>query len=417
MSWKELSTSVRTFFAPLAPKRERLIPKVEEAPQEEFTSGQLVILSGLSRPTIQRRIRKLEEEMPDEVRRVVEGKRDKIYVTQEGAKAILAMRTRKRTKKEPPGLRDEDLLSGLRPFEINVVALYLREVGKTPLLTVEEEVELAEHMEKGKEASLKLKNNGNPPPQKREFLEKIILTGDLARDRFIKANGRLVVSIAKYYRGRGVPFADLIQEGNIGLMRAVDRFDYRRGFKFSTYATWWIRQAVTRAIADQGRTVRIPVHVFEKVRKLRRASRKLNLELGREPRESEIAAEMGLTVKKVEKLREIGQRPLSLQKPVGDGEDSEFGDFIEDTQVFPPPDAATQEILTEQLDEVLSSLTRREEEVLRRRFGLDGGGGQTLEEVGWEFGVTRERIRQIEEKALERLRHPSRSRKLRDYWE
>lgn len=326
--------------------------------------------------------------------------------------------------KEPLDLQDEgipnelaqdgDLLNGLGPSEINAVTLYLREVRKTPLLTAEEETELAKQMEKGEEADLKLNSDGNLSSQDKDALEKTIFAGDSARERFVKANARLVVSMAKKYIGRGLPFLDLIQEGNIGLMKAVDRFDYTRGFRFSTYATWWIRQAVTRAVADQARTIRLPGHVVEKINKLSRASRTLTEQLGREPTPQELADEINITKEKVEKLMEISQRPLSLQKPVGEG-DSEFGDFIEDTQVFPPPDAATQEILKEQLDEVFSSLTPREARVLKMRFGLGDYPSMSLEEVGREFGVTRERIRQIEAKALRKLRHPRLSRKLRDY--
>ena len=261
------------------------------------------------------------------------------------------------------------------------VRMYLKEIGKVPLLSAEEEIELAKRMEKGDEA---------------------------AKKRLAEANLRLVVSIAKRYVGRGMLFLDLIQEGNLGLIKAVEKFDYRKGYKFSTYATWWIRQAITRAIADQARTIRIPVHMVETINKLIRVSRQLLQELGREPTPEEIAAEMDMSV-------ERSQEPVSLETPIGEEEDSHLGDFIQDDNVPVPADAAAFTLLKEQLVEVLSTLTDREQKVLRLRFGLDDGRARTLEEVGKEFQVTRERIRQIEAKALRKLRHPSRSRKLRDY--
>ncbi|TSC54127.1 MAG: RNA polymerase primary sigma factor [Microgenomates group bacterium LiPW_31] len=311
-------------------------------------------------------------------------------------------------------LQDEDLLTDLGPSETNIVAFYLKEIGKTPLLTPGGETELARRMEKGKEASLKLNSDGDLPSQEKEDLKEIIRTSELARKHFIRANTRLVIKWAKIYRGRGLPFLDLIQEGNIGLMRAVDRFDYHRGFKFSTHATWWIRQAILRAITDQGRTVRLPTHIVEKVNKLRRESRKLAGQLGREPTPQEIAKQMGVPTRRVEFWMEKSQRPFSLEMPVGEG-DTPFGDFVEDEKIFPPLDAVTEEILKNQLNEIISSLTPREEGVLRRRFGLYDGRVWTLEEVGQEFGVTRERIRQIEKKALNRLRHPYYSRRLKGY--
>ena len=268
------------------------------------------------------------------------------------------------------------------------VRMYLKEIGKVPLLTAEEEIELAKRMELGDQD---------------------------AKKRLAEANLRLVVSIAKRYVGRGMLFLDLIQEGNLGLIKAVEKFDYRKGYKFSTYATWWIRQAITRAIADQARTIRIPVHMVETINKLIRVSRQLLQELGREPSPEEIAEEMNMPVDRVREILKISQEPVSLETPIGEEEDSHLGDFIQDDNVPVPADAAAFTLLKEQLVEVLGTLTEREQKVLRLRFGLDDGRARTLEEVGKEFNVTRERIRQIEAKALRKLRHPSRSRKLKDY--
>ncbi len=270
------------------------------------------------------------------------------------------------------------------------VRMYLKEIGRIPLLTPDEEVELAKRMEAGDEE---------------------------AKRRLIEANLRLVVSIAKRYVGRGMLFLDLIQEGNLGLIKAVEKFDYRKGYKFSTYATWWIRQAITRAIADQARTIRIPVHMVETINKLIRVSRQLLQELGREPLPEEIAREMDISVDKVREIMKIAQEPVSLETPIGEEEDSLLGDFIEDQDAQAPAEEASFALLREQLDDVLKTLTEREQRVLRLRFGLDDGRARTLEEVGQEFGVTRERIRQIEAKTLRKLRHPSRSKKLKDYLE
>ena len=268
------------------------------------------------------------------------------------------------------------------------VRMYLKEIGKVPLLSAEEEIELAKRMENGDQE---------------------------AKKRLAEANLRLVVSIAKRYVGRGMLFLDLIQEGNLGLIKAVEKFDYRKGYKFSTYATWWIRQAITRAIADQARTIRIPVHMVETINKLIRVSRQLLQELGREPTPEEISEEMGMPVDRVREILKISQEPVSLETPIGEEEDSHLGDFIQDDNVPVPAEAASFTLLREQLVEVLGTLTEREQKVLRLRFGLDDGRASTLEEVGKEFNVTRERIRQIEAKALRKLRHPSRSRKLKDY--
>ncbi len=294
------------------------------------------------------------------------------------------------------------------------ISLYLKEIGRVPLLTAEEEVSLAKRMEKGRDARRKLAQ-GVEDWEERERLLWFVRDGQAGQEHLIKANSRLVVSVAKKYVGRGVPFLDLIQEGNIGLIRAVKKFDYRRGYKFSTYATWWIRQAVTRAIADQGRTIRVPVHMYEQINRLTRTSRQLVQELGRDPTTEEIAEELGVSARKVEHIMRVSQRPLSLEMPVGEEEDSYLGDFIEDEDAAAPNEAAGQQILREVIDEIFQSLTPREVRILQLRFGLVDGYCYTLEEVGKKFGVTRERIRQIEAQALSRLRHPSRSRKLRDY--
>ncbi len=294
------------------------------------------------------------------------------------------------------------------------ISLYLKEIGRVPLLTAEEEISLAKRMEKGREARKKLQQ-GVDDWDERERLLWLVRDGQAAQEHLIKANSRLVVSVAKKYVGRGVPFLDLIQEGNIGLIRAVKKFDYRRGFKFSTYATWWIRQAVTRAIADQGRTIRVPVHMYEQINRLTRTSRQLVQELGRDPTTEEIAGELGVSPRKVEHIMRVSQRPLSLEMPVGEEEDSYLGDFIEDEDAAAPSEAAGQQLLREVIDEIFQSLTPREVRILQLRFGLVDGYCYTLEEVGKKFGVTRERIRQIEAQALSRLRHPSRSRKLKGY--
>jgi RNA polymerase primary sigma factor len=295
------------------------------------------------------------------------------------------------------------------------ISLYLKEIGRIPLLTAEQEVSLAKRMEAGRNAKRSLSRNGQLSQDERRRLRETARDGMAAQDHLIKANSRLVVSVAKKYVGRGVPFLDLIQEGNIGLIRAVKKFDYRRGYKFSTYATWWIRQAVTRAIADQGRTIRVPVHMYEQINRLARVSRQLVQELGRDPTVEEIAQELGVSPKKVERTIKVSQRPLSLEMPVGEEDDSFLGDFIEDNDAPSPTDQASQQLLRDQIEDIFVSLTPREVRILQLRFGLVDGYSYTLEEVGKKFGVTRERIRQIEAQALGRLRHPSRSRKLRDF--
>ena len=295
------------------------------------------------------------------------------------------------------------------------ISLYLKEIGRIPLLTAEQEVSLAKRMEAGRLSKRRLSNERSLGYDERADLSAIVRDGKSAQEHLIKANSRLVVSVAKKYVGRGVPFLDLIQEGNIGLIRAVNKFDYRRGYKFSTYATWWIRQAVTRAIADQGRTIRVPVHMYEQINRLARVSRQLVQELGRDPTVEEIAGELGVSPKKVERTIKVSQRPLSLEMPVGEEDDSFLGDFIEDNDAPSPTDQASQQLLRDQIDDIFVSLTPREVRILQLRFGLVDGYSYTLEEVGKKFGVTRERIRQIEAQALGRLRHPSRSRKLRDF--
>ena len=320
---------------------------------------------------------------------------DKVLETLE-ALGVVVVNDNDPTATEPEPVMDtvEDLDLSV-PEGISIddpVRMYLKEIGKVPLLTAEEEVEIAKKLESG------------TPEEKEE-----------AKRKLSEANLRLVVSIAKRYVGRGMLFLDLIQEGNLGLIKAVEKFDYRKGFKFSTYATWWIRQAITRAIADQARTIRIPVHMVETINKLIRVSRQLLQEYGREPSPEEIAKEMGISESKVREIIKIAQEPVSLETPIGEEEDSHLGDFLADEETPAPAEAASFALMKEQLLDVLDTLTPREEKVLRLRFGLDDGHQRTLEEVGREFKVTRERIRQIEAKALRKLRHPSRSKKLRDY--
>jgi RNA polymerase primary sigma factor len=303
-------------------------------------------------------------------------------------------------------------LSGISSDD--TVGLYLREMARVPLLTIEEEVRLAKALDAGRQAQETLRNNGTDP-QERQSLTGQIERGLAAREHLIKANTRLVVSIAKKYMGRGVPFLDLIQEGNLGLMKAVEKFDHSRGYRFSTYATWWIRQTITRAIADQGRTIRVPVHMSDRIRRLYNTSRALEQENGHRPTPEEIAVEMEMEPRKVQWMLRVSWRPLSLEKPVGEDDDSELGSFIEDERTATPTQNAYHCLLGEKVEEMLSTLHPREARILRLRFGLLNGRSYTLEEVGRKFGLTRERIRQIEGKALRRLRHPCRSRQLRDY--
>jgi RNA polymerase primary sigma factor len=308
---------------------------------------------------------------------------------------------------------EEDFdLSGISSDD--TVGLYLKEMARVPLLTLEEEVRLAKQLEYGLNAALLLRNNGADAIKHRD-LEAAIEQGRAAREHLITANTRLVVSIAKKYMGRGVPFLDLIQEGNLGLMKAVEKFDYRRGYRFSTYATWWIRQTITRAIADQGRTIRVPVHMSDSIRRLYKTARQLEQENGRKPTPEEIAIALDMEARKVRWMLKVSWQPLSLERPVGEEEDSELGNFIEDESSPTPPQSAYHNLLHEKVEEVLATLTPREARILRLRFGLHNGRSYTLEEVGQKFGLTRERIRQIEGKALRRLRHPRRSRQLREY--
>ncbi len=319
------------------------------------------------------------------------------------------------------GTRRRSTDSGVTMLTGDPVRMYLKEIGKVPLLTAAEEIDLAMKIEAGVEAGNQLEdadaNKVELERRERRRLSRIEQVGLDAKQQLIEANLRLVVSIAKRYVGRGMLFLDLIQEGNLGRIRAVEKFDYTKGFKFSTYATWWIRQAITRAIADQARTIRIPVHMVETINKLVRIQRQLLQDLGREPTPEEIATEMDLTPERVREIQKISQEPVSLETPIGEEEDSQLGDFIEDDAAVVPPDAASFSMLQEQLTKVLDSLAERERKVISLRFGLEDGHPRTLEEVGREFGVTRERIRQIESKTLAKLRHPSRSSKLKDYLE
>jgi RNA polymerase primary sigma factor len=307
-------------------------------------------------------------------------------------------------------------VGGMDEIEVSdPVRMYLQEIGRVPLLDAQQEVELSMQMETGRRAAEKLRADGEGAPAEKAILQRARREGERAQQRLVEANLRLVVSIAKKYVGRGMPLLDLVQEGNLGLMRAVEKFDYRKGFKFSTYASWWIRQAVTRALADQGRTIRVPVHMVETINKLAAVQRNLNQELGREPTIEEIAADLELEPAKVSELRRIAQDPVSLETPLGEEDDSTLGDFVEDTEAEAPVRAASFKLLQEYLGVVLEELNERERQVLIMRFGLANGRIHTLEEVGRHFNVTRERIRQLETKAVAKLRQPSRARKLEGY--
>jgi RNA polymerase primary sigma factor len=318
-----------------------------------------------------------------------------------------------RSKKHLSKIANAEMVRG---DVIDTVGLYLKEMSSVPLLDTEEEVALAKYIERGIKAERKLaKLNGHTPKQQKLILKEAMREGRDARDHLIKANTRLVVSIAKKYLGRGVPFLDLIQEGNLGLMKAVKKYDYRRGFRFSTYATWWIRQTITRSIADQGRTIRVPVHMIDRIRQMYKAARRLEQDLGHPPKVEELAASLDQPIDKVQWMLQVSWLPLSLESPVGDDEDAELGMFVEDEHTPTPSQATFQKLLSEKLEEILETLSPREARILRLRFGLENGKSYTLEEVGEKFGLTRERIRQIEGKALRRLRHPMRARQLREY--
>jgi RNA polymerase primary sigma factor len=338
-----------------------------------------------------------------------------VYSDDQEAEEELRLREARST-----GAEEAEAIPEADPFDLSGIAaddtisLYLKEMARVPLLTPEEETSLAKRLERGRRAQRKLERDGYDEEEAIR-LRREVVQGERARDHLIKANTRLVVSIAKKYMGQGVPFSDLIQEGNLGLMKAVEKFDYRRGYKFSTYATWWIRQAITRALADQGRTIRVPVHMSDRIRKLHQVSRQLEQVWGRKPTPEELAEEMGLEPSKVRWMLRVSRHPVSLERPVGEEEDSELGNFIEDEDAPTPPDAAYHHMLQEKLEDVLATLTPREARILRLRFGLQNGRSYTLEEVGKKFGLTRERIRQIEGQALRKLRHPRRSRQLRDY--
>ena len=316
-----------------------------------------------------------------------------------------------------PGVEEDGDLDLSEIAGDDTVGLYLREMAQVPLLSTEEEVALAKQLERGQEARRRLaeiSGNGHDPDEI-AHLQKVVEEGLAARERLIKANTRLVVSIAKKYMGRGVPFLDLIQEGNLGLMKAVEKFDYQRGYRFSTYATWWIRQTITRAIADQGRTIRVPVHMSDRIRRLYKTAWELEQEWGYKPTPEELAEELDMEPRKVQWMLRVSWAPLSLEQPIGDDEDNELGGFIEDESTPTPPQNAYHNLLREKIEEVLATLSPREARILRLRFGLFNGRSYTLEEVGQKFGLTRERIRQIEGRALRRLRHPRRSRQLREY--
>ena len=358
-----------------------------------------------------------EDELDEEDEELAEARKEA-----RAASEILRSSTPKgKTRKRSSRARSRRTDSSTVMLTGDPVRMYLKEIGKVDLLTAQEEVNLAMKIEAGTEASKKLEAAENCEIEltraEQRRLMRIEQVGLEAKQSLISANLRLTVSIAKRYVGRGMLFLDLIQEGNLGLIRAVEKFDYTKGFKFSTYATWWIRQAITRAIADQARTIRIPVHMVETINKLVRVQRQLLQDLGRDPTPEEIGAEMGISADRVREIQKISQEPVSLETPIGEEEDSQLGDFIEDSTAVAPPEAASDSMLREQLEQVLDSLADRERKVIKFRFGLEDGHPRTLEEVGREFGVTRERIRQIESKTLAKLRHPSRSGRLKDYIE
>jgi RNA polymerase primary sigma factor len=337
-----------------------------------------------------------------------------IHDNERGESADKGEVRREKERIEEDRLEEKELLDLSGIASDDSIGLYLKEMARVPLLSTQEEIRLAKLLEKGQSAQRRLSKDGHDP-EERKRLEQVIAEGKAAREHLIKANTRLVVSIAKKYMGRGVPFLDLIQEGNLGLMKAVEKFDYQRGYRFSTYATWWIRQTITRAIADQGRTIRVPVHMSDRIRRLYKTARRLEQEKGRKPTPEEIAEELDIEPRKVQWMLKVSWRPLSLEKPIGEEDDNELGSFIEDDNTPTPTQSVYEHLLKEKMEEVLATLTPREARILRLRFGLQDGRSYTLEEVGQKFGLTRERIRQIEGKALRRLRHPRRSRQLKEY--
>ncbi len=347
-----------------------------------------------------------------------------IYLSEEGIQVLYDEEKKEPEEPSPEEIKEAEAQEQFEPIidanlsEIasdDTISLYLKEMARVPLLSAEQEIMLARQYEQGRNARRELLQNDRLSEDAKDRLLRNVERGEEARTHLIRANTRLVVSIAKRYLGQGVPFLDLIQEGNLGLIKAVEKFDYRRGHRFSTYATWWIRQAITRALADQGRVIRLPVHLSDRIRKVYQVAQQLEQDWGRQPTPEEIAEELTLPPQKVQWMLKVSQRPLSLEKPVGEEEDSELGSFIPDEDTLTPSDTAYHDLLQERLNEVLTSLTPREARILRLRFGLYDGRSYTLEEVGQKFGLTRERIRQIEHEALDRLRHPSRSRQLRDY--
>jgi len=417
-SAEKLSGKAAAVLAPSVPPIDDLLPIDEEHPSiaaltEQGREKGFVTIDDILRyfPEAERDIDQLEEAYASLLSAGVE-----IFDTSESAEPEPGDEELAEVEEEIPLsgelLEDDTYLSAIDADD--TIGLYLKEVGRVPLLTATEEVTLAKRIERGKLARESLAR-GVAELRRRAQLQSGIEDGWSAREHLITANSRLVISVAKKYMGRGVPFLDLIQEGNIGLIRAAKKFDYRRGHKFSTYATWWIRQAVTRAIADQGRTIRVPVHMGDQINKLLRVSHQLTQELGRDPTPDELGDALGVTSKKVENMIQVARRPLSLETPTDEEEDSVLGDFIEDEESPAPAEAATRNLLREQLEEVLSTLPPREVRILQLRYGLLDGQSYTLEEVGRKMGVTRERVRQIEAQALSRLRHPSHRRKLRDY--
>jgi len=400
-----------------------MVPKIED---KDNKSVQLLLVKAEEQGYIT--LDDLMEAFPEAEENLGELEDLFIYLSEEGIQVFYGDE-----KKEPEAAAEEPEAEELKEAEVpdqiepsydahlseiasdDTISLYLKEMARVPLLTAEQEITLARQFEEGRNARRRLAQPIRMSEDDKDRLCVVIERGENSRAHLIRANTRLVVSIAKRYLGQGVPFLDLIQEGNLGLIKAVEKFDYRRGHRFSTYATWWIRQAITRALADQGRVIRLPVHLSDRIRKVYQIAQQLEQDWGRQPTPEEIAEELALPPQKVQWMLKVSQRPLSLEKPVGEEEDSELGSFIPDDDAPTPSDSAYQNLLQEKLNAILTTLTPREARILRLRFGLHDGRSYTLEEVGQKFGLTRERIRQIEHEALDRLRHPSRSRQLRDY--